>query len=58
MLSRLIDTEADALQDMIDDPAWMATEISRALRDEGERLSASSIQRHRRGECACRSLAA
>lgn len=32
---------------------WTATALLTPLRDEGHNLSKSSIERHRRGECAC-----
>lgn len=38
---------------LLPDSGWTASALAALLRDEGHVLSKSSIDRHRRGECAC-----
>lgn len=46
-------TENAALQAMLADFAWQGTAIRDALIDEGYEVGRSSVQHHRRGDCAC-----
>lgn len=52
LLQTLPADDLDALTCALDSDMTHAT-ISRALIDEGHRVSAITIGRHRRGECAC-----
>lgn len=45
--------DADVLASWLDDPAVTAAAITRALRDEGHETGATTVARHRRGDCRC-----
>ena len=54
LLESLVDDEREALAAaLLPDSGWTSSSLSSLLRDEGHSLSKSSIDRHRRGECAC-----
>lgn len=54
LLDSLPDDEREALAAALQpDSGWTASALSLLLREEGHHLSKSSIDRHRRGECAC-----
>lgn len=42
-----------ALVDALAHPTLTTAAISRALLREGHRINAATLQRHRKGECAC-----
>lgn len=46
-------TDAEILNTAIDDPTWVAKQLSKALKERGVDLSDTTILRHRRRECIC-----
>lgn len=57
-LEHLNDEDREALQTVLGDKRWRATDISTQLEAEGITLSSATISRHRRGACKCRHLGA
>lgn len=56
LLDQLPEPEADALREMLGTPedwGWPASSIYDALRDEGYRVGAQTINRHRGRKCKC-----
>lgn len=53
LLATLDETDAKILTEAVDDPSWVAKQLSKALRDRGVLLSDTTILRHRRRECVC-----
>lgn len=51
LLSDLDDGNAKVLRDALADPNYTHNGIARALRAEGYQVGASTISRHRKGEC-------
>lgn len=56
LLTTLSPIERDRLQAALDDPDWTSAHLTRVLGKHGTRMAPQTIQRHRRGECLCRSL--
>lgn len=54
LLARLPEDESKALAGMLNDPAWTGPAIYAACVEEGYDVAKSSIQHHRRGDCACK----
>lgn len=53
-LMHILDYEdANELQTWLDNPLYEGTQISEALRNAGHRVSAFTVNRHVRGDCAC-----
>lgn len=53
ILGRLADSDATSLREALADSDIAHTTIYRVLIDNGFSLSINTVQRHRRGECAC-----
>ena len=53
LLSSLPDSEAKALNTMLDGNLWTHKAIVQALADEGYTIGNRSIERHRQGVCKC-----
>lgn len=53
ILDRLADPDAESLRDALGNGEIAHTVIYRVLTDNGFNLSINTVQRHRRGECAC-----
>lgn len=53
LLTELDGAEREALQQMLDSPAWNSTMIYDAVRDEGHHIGRQSIGRHRGRKCRC-----
>lgn len=45
--------DAQILRAAVDDPTWVAKQLSKALKERGLQLSDTTILRHRRRECIC-----
>lgn len=45
--------DAKILNEAIDDPSWVAKQLSKALQERGVIISDTTILRHRRRECIC-----
>lgn len=45
--------DAQILRNAVDDPTWVAKQLSKALKEKGLQLSDTTILRHRRRECVC-----
>lgn len=52
LLDDLEPTDAKILSEALADHAYTHNGISRALRAEGHNITASTLSRHRKGECA------
>ena len=53
LLSTMDDDDADLLRKAMANPYAPTTAIAAALADQGYRITAATLQRHRRGECRC-----
>ena len=53
ILSTLGADDAQILRTAVDDPTWVAKQLSKALKERGLQLSDTTILRHRRRECIC-----
>lgn len=53
ILQKLDEGDRKILISAIDDPSWVAKQLSKALRERGLLLSDTTILRHRRRECIC-----
>lgn len=53
ILGRLADSDAASLREALSNGDIAHTTIYRVLTDNGFNLSINTVQRHRRGECAC-----
>lgn len=53
LMGKLDAKEQAALIAALQNPAKPNTFIARVLRDEGYNISATTVGRHRRGDCAC-----
>ena len=51
LLRELPPAESKALADALADPRFSNSGLSKILRDEGYSIGASTVGRHRRGEC-------
>lgn len=56
LLTILSPIERDRLQEALDNPEWTASGLTRVLVKHGTPMAPQTVQRHRRGECRCRSL--
>lgn len=45
--------DSKALDEAFADPKWLNSQILRALKAEGFEIGASSVSRHRKGDCIC-----
>lgn len=54
VLNGLSGPEAQALRDLLADPAWRYQELADRLSDEGVELAPFSLSRHARGRCQAR----
>jgi hypothetical protein len=53
-ITTLTSAEAGALRTMLDPASgWRSTDLAREITGGGVRMSATSVARHRRGECRC-----
>jgi len=57
LLAAIDETERDEIAQVLDDPAWKSTAITRALNKRGHEIKPDPISRHRRRfdgtGCAC-----
>ena len=53
--SQLPPEDAEVLTKAMDDPVITSAAIARALGNYGHKLAPQTVQRHRRGDCTCRS---
>jgi hypothetical protein len=56
VIKNLSKDESQLVEDWLKDPEILASQIHKALTDEGYKVGYDSIRRHRRGLCDCRSL--
>lgn len=55
LVPSLTPNDADDLAEALADPSVTGTAIAKALAARGHKITAASIQRHRRGGCSCES---
>jgi hypothetical protein len=53
VLDAMEPADAEELSDALVDATWAHAQIHRALKAEGHDLAASTVSRHRKGDCAC-----
>lgn len=56
LLASLPEADADVLRQVMADDAWTAKRIAERLRHKDIDVSQYTLNRHRNGECLCRSL--
>lgn len=53
IFSELEGKDKDIFEEAINDPAWKAETLSKALTQRGIKIAGSGITRHRQKECSC-----